>query len=292
LGGGGHSAALLSALRELGGSRSYGLLGVDRDPTAIARARERFRPEIESGVMRLFQGPFSAIAPLLDELPVLGLLADLGFSSDQLEDPGRGLSFQREGPVDMRLDPTRGPSALDFLRSASEREIADTLFTLSEERFSRRIASVLVEARRRGELPETTKALAELVSRAIPAAARHASRNGPRIHPATRTFQALRIRVNGELEELASLLDEGVRRVRPGGRVAIISFHSLEDRSVKRRFRGEPGKPDPDFEPLTKKPIEPDAEEIAANPRARSAKLRIAERRDGSALHEGTGGIK
>ena len=200
--------------------------------------------------------------------PVLGLMADLGFSSDQLEDASRGLSFMREGPLDMRLDPSRGISARGFLAQASETEIADTLWELGEERFSRRIARLVVEWRQKGQLPETTSGLSELVLRAMPGHARHG-----RIHAATRTFQALRIRVNDELEELDSLLSHVILEVRAGGRVAILSFHSLEDRKVKLAFRNHDG-----FHALSKKPLEADEQEVLDNPRARSAKLRIAER--------------
>ena len=196
-------------------------------------------------------------------------MADLGFSSDQLEDAGRGLSFSREGPLDMRLDPARGQSAREYLARAGEKELADAIFELGEERFSRKIAAAIVRARQEARLPSTTTELAELVARAVPPAARHG-----RIHAATRTFQALRILVNGELEELDCLLNRVILGVRPGGRVAILSFHSLEDRKVKLAFKDREGP----FKPLTKKPIEADEAEISRNPRSRSAKLRIAER--------------
>ena len=170
----------------------------------------------------------------------------------------------------MRLDPSRGQSAREFLAQAGEKEIADVLFELGEERYSRRIAGAIVESRRRSQLPATTTALAELVMRTVPPPARHG-----RIHAATRTFQALRILVNQELEELDCLLDRVILGVRPGGRVAILSFHSLEDRKVKLAFKDREGP----FLPLTKKPQEADEEELRRNPRSRSAKLRIAERR-------------
>lgn len=276
LGGGGHTSALLEALNADDRLKKHRVFAIDQDAEAIARAERRFAEEISEGRLRLHHGRFGEVASVLRELPIVGLMADLGFSSDQLEDASRGLSFQTEGPLDMRLDPSSGQSARELLMRLSEREIADLIYEYGEERFSRRIAAAIVRARLDGQLPSTTGAFAELVSRAIPGAARHQQK----IHPATRTFQALRIAVNEELEELDSLLSDVILCVRPGGRVAIISFHSLEDRRVKRRLKGEPGQPAVDFESLTKKPIEADDEEVRANPRSRSAKLRIAERVD------------
>lgn len=259
LGGGGHTALLLEA-----GCR---VLAVDQDASAIARAQERFSREIQEGRLELVHARFSEIADLLRERSVTGLMADLGFSSDQIDDPERGLSFLREGPLDMRLDPNRGISCANYLARANAKELADVLWKYGEERFSRRIANALTEKIRSEGPPRTTTELAEWISRAMPGAARHG-----RIHPATRSFQALRIFLNDELEELESLLSRVILEVKPPGRVAILSFHSLEDREVKRRFREE------GFRPLTKKPVEPDDEEVRRNPRARSAKLRIAER--------------
>jgi 16S rRNA (cytosine1402-N4)-methyltransferase len=263
LGGGGHSRALLDALA---GSR-HKLLSVDQDPGAVERGRAAFAREIAEGRMEIVHSRFGALD--LGGREVLGLMADLGFSSDQLEDAERGLSFQWEGPLDMRLDPTRGQSALEFLRSAREDEIARVLFEYGEERLSRKIAAAIASRRRDGKLPTTTKELAELIVAAVPPGARHG-----RIHAATRSFQGLRIHVNDELGELDALLKNVIRAVKPGGRVAIISFHSLEDREVKRVFKDREG----EFRQLTKKPIEADEEECRRNPRSRSAKLRIAER--------------
>jgi len=274
LGGGGHTRALLDALGADPRLAKHHVLSIDQDSDAIERARIRFARELDQGRLRLVHARFGESADALEGLEVGGLMADLGFSSDQLEDGERGLSFSRPGPLDMRLDPTRGESAREFLARASEKQIADVIFELAEERLSRKIAAAIVKSRTAGQLPRTTAELAELVSRVFPPSARHG-----RIHPATRTFQALRIYVNQELEELDSLLGDVILRVKPGGRVAIISFHSLEDRKVKQRFKGEPGRPDVDFLPLTKKPIEADEEELRMNPRSRSAKLRIAERR-------------
>ncbi len=270
LGGGGHTAALLEALAGVPALGRHKVIAFDQDERAVARARQRFAAELAEGRLEIAHARFSEAGRWLEGRPVLGLMADLGFSSDQLEDPARGLSFSREGPLDMRLDPSRGRSAREFLAAASEKEIADVVYELGEERYSRRIASAIAEARRRGALPATTTGLAELVTRAVPPPARHG-----RIHAATRTFQALRILVNEELEELDCLLNRVILNVRPGGRVAILSFHSLEDRKVKLAFRDREGP----FQPLTKKPQEADEEEVRRNPRSRSAKLRIAERR-------------
>jgi 16S rRNA (cytosine1402-N4)-methyltransferase len=287
LGGGGHTAALLAALAADPKTRKHQVISLDQDEGAVARARERFAKEIGDGKLLIFHSRFgevdkviqansasgasssftpnSASAPVLG--PVLGMMADLGFSSDQLEDSDRGLSFMREGPLDMRLDTSRGQSARAFLQKVTERELESILSELGEERFSRRIASAIIQARRDRQLPDTTTGLADLISRAMPPAARHG-----RIHAATRTFQALRIHVNEELKELDQLLARAIILMKPGGRLAILSFHSLEDRRVKLAFRGD------DFRALTKKPIEPSEDEIRANPRARSAKLRVGER--------------
>jgi 16S rRNA (cytosine1402-N4)-methyltransferase len=214
----------------------------------------------------------SELEGLLEGKVVLGLMADLGFSSDQIDDPERGLSFLHEGPLDMRLDPSRGVTAREFLAQSNERDIEEVLREYGEERFSKRIASAIFLAKRESRLPETTKELAELVSRAVPPPARHG-----KIHAATRTFQGLRIQVNEELKELEYLLTRVILKIQPGGRAAILSFHSLEDRQVKHAFKPQ-GVAEHPFQPVTKKPIEADEDELRANPRARSAKLRIAER--------------
>jgi 16S rRNA (cytosine1402-N4)-methyltransferase len=208
-----------------------------------------------------------------------GALLDLGISSLQLDDPARGFSFRAEGPLDMRRDPDGGgPTAAEILRDTREKDLADLFFRFGEERFSRRIARAVLE-RRRKEPIRTTAALAELVSSAIPRKA------WPRdIHPATRVFQALRIAVNRELSSLGAFLEAIPRHLSHGGRVAVISFHSLEDRMVKTAFRqpaAGPGEDKPTLERLTRKPIVPSEREARENPRARSAKLRVARRRDG-----------
>lgn len=268
LGGGGHTAAFLSALEKTPHLRRHRVLALDQDPEAVHRGRVRFQEAIERGSLEIVHTNFADAATLLEQRPVFGLLADLGFSSDQLEDRDRGLSFQWDGPLDMRLNPTQGRSCFELLQQTSESELEEILRELGEERFARRIASVIVESRRKGQLPRTTKELVDLVVRATPRHARHG-----KIHVATRTFQALRIAVNGELEVLDQLLTQVVPKVLPGGRVAVISFHSLEDRRVKNRFKDREL-----FHALTRKPIEANDEECKLNPRARSAKLRIAER--------------
>ncbi|NCC32685.1 MAG: 16S rRNA (cytosine(1402)-N(4))-methyltransferase RsmH, partial [Chloroflexia bacterium] len=198
-------------------------------------------------------------------------------SSYQLDTPERGFSFRADGPLDMRLDPTRGPTAADLIAELSEQQLADLIYRYGEERGSRRIARLIVE-RRRGTPITTTAALADLITQAI-------GRGGhDRIHPATRTFQALRIAVNDELEQLASVLPQAVALLRSGGRLAVISFHSLEDRIVKQFFRDESGyggsmnERTPQLRIITRKPIVAGPDERDVNPRARSAKLRVAEK--------------
>jgi 16S rRNA (cytosine1402-N4)-methyltransferase len=265
LGGGGHTRLLAERVGPAG--RVY---AVEQDPAVLADTL----PRLTGLPVVPLDGNFEELPALLAEQGVTavdGVLADLGVSSDQLDDPARGLSFMREGPLDMRLDPRRGPTAADLLRTMSERELAEVFFHYGEERFSRRVARRVVEARQREPLTTTTQ-LAELVRRCVP---------GPRgrkgIDPATRVFQALRIAVNDELGALERLLKALPGLVRPGGRAAIISFHSLEDRRVKQAFR------DPAvWSVVTKKPVTAGDEEVARNPRSRSAKLRVARRVAGS----------
>jgi 16S rRNA (cytosine1402-N4)-methyltransferase len=261
---GGHARALLEA----GATR---LIGLDRDRRALAGAAETlsaWRDRID-----LVHSDYRALDEVLDarDLAVVdGALADLGVSSMQFDAPGRGFSFQRDEPLDMRMDQSAGDTAADLVARSSERELADAIFQYGEERFSRRIARAIVEARR--ETPvATTGRLASIVRRAIP------RRGFARIDPATRTFQALRIWVNRELEGLDRFLEAAVRRLRAGARLVVITFHSLEDRIVKHTLRAlESG--DGGVRVLTRKPIVPSDEEITRNPRARSAKLRAAER--------------
>lgn len=273
LGGGGHTNAFLEAFASEPALRKHKVLSIDQDEEAVARAQTRFAREISEGRLEVRLSRISQAHEILEDgRPLLGMLADLGFSSDQIDDPDRGLSFMHEGPLDMRMDRTRGVSCEQYLRTVQQPELEGILRELGEERFAGRIASAILQTRREKRLPKTTRELAELIMRAVPPPARHG-----RIHAATRTFQALRIVVNEELYELDRLLEKVVPFLRPGGRVAILSFHSLEDRKVKLAFRGERDQPSI-VEPLTKKPVEADEAEVAENPRARSAKLRVAER--------------
>lgn len=269
LGGGGHTSHLLEALARDPLLQHHRVLSIDQDASAVKHARVRFEKEIAEGRLELLHSRFSEIGPCLAGRQVLGLMADLGFSSDQIEDASRGLSFMHDGPLDMRLDPTRGQSAYQYLKQVNERDLIKVLQEYGEERFTNRIAAAIIQARRDNQLPFTTRALAELIVKTVPPPARHG-----RIHAATRSFQALRIIVNDELEELDSLLSDVILSLKTGGRVAILSFHSLEDRRVKHTFREREGA----FAPLGKKPIEANEEETKRNPRARSAKLRIATR--------------
>jgi len=270
LGGGGHTGALIQALAAQPKTARHKVISLDQDEGAVERAKERFKKEIAEGKLFVIRSRFSEVDRAVESagFPILGMMADLGFSSDQIEDAERGLSFMRQGPLDMRLDPAHGHSVYEFLNKVTEKELEQVLSELGEERFSKRIASAIIQARRGRQLPDTTTALAELVVRALPPPARHG-----RIHAATRTFQALRIHVNEEMKELDQLLARAIILLKPGGRLAVLSFHSLEDRKVKLAFRE-----DESFRALTKKPIEADDQEVRENPRARSAKLRIGER--------------
>jgi 16S rRNA (cytosine1402-N4)-methyltransferase len=262
---GGHARALLTG----GASR---LIGLDRDLSALAAARETLAPWIDR--VELVHSDYRAIDEVLDNRRVSvvdGMLADLGISSMQLEAEGRGFSFQRDEPLDMRMDPTSGETAADLVARSSERELADVIFNYGEERFSRRIARSIVAARSEAPIV-TTGRLAALVRRSVP------SRGYSRIDPATRTFQALRIWVNRELEGLDRFIEAAVRRLRIGKRLVVITFHSLEDRVVKHTLRALERGEQALVKVLTKKPVVPSDDEVLNNPRARSAKLRAAER--------------
>jgi 16S rRNA (cytosine1402-N4)-methyltransferase len=264
VGFGGHARALLEA----GATR---LLGLDRDAEALVRAGETLAPWRDR--VQLLHADFRSLADILERARidrVDGTLADLGVSSMQLDAPGRGFSFQRDEPLDMRMDRTNGDTAADMVARASERELADIIFGYGEERFSRRIARAIVEARQEAAI-KTTGRLAAIVRRAIP------RRGFARIDPATRTFQALRIWVNRELEGLDRFVETAAARLRAGARLVVITFHSLEDRIVKHALRGLERR-EPFVRVLTKKPIVPADAEVHRNPRARSAKLRAAER--------------
>jgi 16S rRNA (cytosine1402-N4)-methyltransferase len=261
---GGHSRALLDA----GASQ---VLGLDRDEEALRIASEAlaaFGDRVE-----LVHADFRDLNHVLDDrgiARVAGALADLGVSSMQLDGEGRGFSFRRDEPLDMRMDRSAGPTAADLVAKAGEEDLANIIFQYGEERYSRRIARAIVAARRTAPV-RTTAQLADIVRRAIP------RRGYQRIDPATRTFQALRITVNRELEGLETFLIDASRRLLRGARLVVISFHSLEDRMVKHVFRAlERG--EAALRVLTKRPLEPGEDETAQNPRARSAKLRAIER--------------
>ena len=261
---GGHSRALLEA----GASR---LLGLDRDPEALKIARERL--EGFGDRVELVHADYRELGRVLDDRGVPGVdgaLADLGVSSMQLDAEGRGFSFRRDEPLDMRMDRSQGPTAADLLDQVGEEELANLIFEYGEERYSRRIARAIVEARGRGSI-RTTGQLAQIVRRAVP------RRGYQRIDPATRTFQAIRIWVNRELDQLEAFVVEACSRLLAGARFAVITFHSLEDRIVKHAVRAlAQGRMA--LRILTKRPIVPGDTELDRNPRARSAKLRAVER--------------
>ncbi len=276
-GRGGHSRALVAKLSEQGR-----LLALDKDPTAIAVGQEGLGHDDR---VSFIQGSFAELDQwILDwgiqEEGLAGILLDLGVSSPQLDDPERGFSFMEDGPLDMRMDPTQGVSAAEWLAVAPEREISRVIWEFGEERHARRIARKIVMERGHNPL-QTTSQLAGLVEEILG--------RPERKHPATRCFQAIRIFINNELADLALGLEASIRQLRPGGRLVVISFHSLEDRLVKRTFReaARPGQvrrniPDhPDWVPTLKlvgKAIRASDTEISANPRARSAVMRVAEK--------------
>jgi 16S rRNA (cytosine1402-N4)-methyltransferase len=261
LGGGGHTRALAERLHDKGF-----VLALDRDPSAIECAERRL-----AGLpVKLAQANFCDASDVLNEIGVRevdGIVLDLGLSSEQLSDTSRGFSFDTEGPLDLRFDPTSGEPASRLVNRLNEQRLADLIFEYGEERYSRRIAHAIVT--RRGERNiETARELADIVRAAIPRI-----KHEQRLDPATRTFQALRIAVNEELKSLELALVRLPGLLRKDGRLAIISFHSLEDRLVKEAFRN-----DPQLVPLVKKPVRPSDEEVRKNPRSRSAKLRVAQR--------------
>jgi 16S rRNA (cytosine1402-N4)-methyltransferase len=283
LGGGGHAERILRASEPDGR-----LIGIDRDPAALAAAGARLSPFGER--VTLVHGAFGDARAILHELgvvPIDGFVLDLGVSSPQLDRGERGFSFRQPGPLDMRMDPTAGETAEALIRRIGVDELADILRRYGEERYAGRIARAIKEAVMDGSVTSTTE-LAALVAQSVPTRERHKD-------PATRTFQALRIAVNDELGQLERFLADFPSLVRPGGRVVVIAFHSLEDGLVKNRFRdlakesGYPpdiaakmGLPPPVVKVLTRKPLEASDEEVARNPRSRSAKLRGAEMREGT----------
>ncbi len=278
LGQGGHSRALSEGLSEKGT-----LIGFDVDTNSLELARGNLS-ELKCRKI-LVHSNFGNISKVLEEKEIGQadiILADLGFSSAQIEDPSRGMSFQHDGPLDMRLacglegdSAEHLQTAADLVNRLGEKELADMIYQYGEERKSRRIAAAIVEQRRKKRI-ETTSELAELIVKVVGFGPRGKNRKRKPIHPATRTFQALRIAVNDELGQLERLLEGAKEILAPGGRVAIISFHSLEDRIVKYNFREN--KAEKIYEILTKKPIIANEAEVALNPRSRSAKLRIAEK--------------
>jgi 16S rRNA (cytosine1402-N4)-methyltransferase len=261
LGLGGHTRAMLDA----GATR---VIGLDRDGSALTVATTRlaaFGARVE-----FVHANYRQLGAVLDSRGVervQGVLADLGVSSMQFDAEGRGFSFRRDEPLDMRMDQSTGPTAADLVNQAGEEELADAIYQFGEERYSRRISRALVAARPIA----TTGELAAVVRRAVP------TKGWQRIDPATRTFQALRIWVNGELDGLDRFVSDAADRLEPGGRLAVITFHSLEDRIVKHTMRGLAADAPGAFRVLTKKPMVPSDAEIDANPRARSAKLRVGE---------------
>jgi 16S rRNA (cytosine1402-N4)-methyltransferase len=277
-GRGGHSRAILERLTANGR-----LIAIDRDPQAVASAQEAL---LSDPRFELIRGECAQLEKFIDERDlrgcVDGVLLDLGVSSPQLDEAGRGFSFLRDGPLDMRMDPETGISAADWLARVDEKELKRVLKTYGEERSAARIARAIVSARNEAPIRRTGQ-LAKVIADAAPS-------HGDRIHPATRSFQAIRIVINEELEQLRVALEQSVKVLRRGGRLCVISFHSLEDRLAKRfiretsrepeQYRGMPSVP-PEYRPKLKpvgKLIEATAEEVAANRRARSARLRVAER--------------
>ena len=249
------------------------LVGIDRDAAALAESRARLHDVMAR--VRLKHGNFSELKAMVAETGLLrvdGVIFDLGVSSPQLDRPERGFSFREDGPLDMRMDQREGRTAADLIRDLPETELADVIYQLGEERYSRRIARAIVQARVQGAI-ETTRELAAVVERAVPASYRHG-----RIHCATRTFQALRIAVNRELDVLEPALRDAVDILSPGGRLCAVSFHSLEDRIVKHTFRALANGPEASVSVLTKKPVIASEVERDHNPRSRSAKLRVVER--------------
>ncbi len=260
------------------------LIGLDHDPSAIAHARARLHPYRDR--VRLMCENFRHVTSAMRaarRTRVDGILFDLGLSSAQLAQPERGFSFQQDGPLDMRMNPDGGPTADVLVNTLPETHLASIIHTLGEERYARRIARAIVRARRLAPL-RTTMALSGVVRQAVPRSYR-----GGRLHPATRTFQAFRLAVNDELGALTAALGDVTELLAPGGRLCVIAFHSLEDRVVKHAFRRVAREAPAQWTILTKKPVVPAGEERTANPRARSAKLRVMERAPAAAGAGGAG---
>jgi 16S rRNA (cytosine1402-N4)-methyltransferase len=279
LGGGGHAKAVLDAM---GGEGL--LIGIDRDPEALQRAADRISKQVARCMFE--HGDFADMKVIAERhgiSEVDGIVLDLGMSSDQVDTARRGFSFQQDGPLDMRMNPEQQMTAASLLATIEERELADLLYRLGEEHAARRIARAIVEERKTGPI-NSTEQLAQLVAKVK-------GGHSGRIHPATQTFQALRMAVNTELESLQAGLESGISMLKQGGRMAVISFHSLEDRVVKQAFVRHEGRWEslaaggrqwvgrlPHVRRITRKPVIADEDEVRANPRARSAKLRVIER--------------
>ena len=273
-GRGGHSRAVLEKLSD--GGR---LLGIDKDPRAIAVADELAEKESR---FNIYHGSFAELDSALEGQQVDGVLLDLGVSSPQLDNPERGFSFMQDGPLDMRMNTTAGQSAADWVNTAEEQEISKVIWEYGEDRFSRRIARAIVREREEAAIT-TTKRLADIIAGASPSREKHK-------HPATRAFQAIRIHINRELDDLIECLDKALEILKPGGRLVVISFHSLEDRIAKRFIRKHAkGDELPRWMPVTEdqlnkrmkplgKAIKPSKQEVDHNPRARSAVMRVAEK--------------
>jgi len=278
-GGGGHSEALLRAVGPTGR-----VVAIDRDAEALERVRRRL--DGVPGTVETVHANFRDLGAALSALgieAVDGVLLDVGISSDQLDAPARGFGFRSDGPLDMRMDRSAGPTAAELVNTLPEAELAGLIVRYGEERSARRIAAAIVAAREQAPV-DSTRRLAAVIEAVKP-------RHGARIHPATQTFQALRIAVNDELAALSEGLEAALERLKPGGRLAVIAFHSLEDRIVKRAMREHEGRREslqgggdvwrgrePAVRRVTRRPVRPDAAEVASNPRARSARLRVVER--------------
>jgi 16S rRNA (cytosine1402-N4)-methyltransferase len=266
---GGHARAIIARILPGG---VY--VGIDLDEAMLSRARERLS-NVPAGVVRLFQANFADFPECLQKAGIARvdhMLLDLGVNSAQLEDPARGFSFEREGPLDMRFDLAQKTRAIDLVNSMTERDLADLFYAFGQEGASRKIAKRICQVRHGGRIRSTT-ALAQVVEAAVTA---RGARPRGRIHPATRVFQALRVAVNRELENLERFLEQAPAYLKPGGKLAVISFHSLEDGIVKRALRA--AKAQGTMRELTRRPVIADEAERAANPRSRSAKMRVAER--------------
>ena len=269
LGGGGHSSAILEKMKTHPSTLKHRVLGIDRDPDAIIRNKIRFAKDVEASHFELVHASFSEALQAVGDRPIYGILADLGISSDQIDSETRGFSFKYPAPLDMRMNHAQGESLLDWLNQVSERALSDVLLNYGDERYSKQIARKLVELRGRKALPTTSLELADVIASTFPPSQRYQGN-----HPATRSFQAMRIFINDELGELDRLIAQVFPKTAKNGRIAMLSFHSLEDRRVKEAFKNHEL-----YSLPFKKPIEASDVEVEQNPRSRSAKLRCAIRK-------------